>query len=124
MTTQYGSVYFYPATAQGAACASGQADLTLCGSIRQVVANAQVSNGQAVFQVGASSTNPAGGYYYVSPGTNLGIVIGVTIACVVAALAAVLSAVYFRMHPDKWMSLKMWGPRRYKALKRSLASSV
>ncbi len=122
---QYGSVYFYPQTnPNSAACAQGLKDSSVCSPIREVVSNAQISNGQAVFQVGGSTTNPAGGYYFVSPGSNLGIVIGVTIACVVAALAAVGAAVYFRKHPDKWSSFKQWGPRRYKALKRSFASSV
>ncbi len=121
---QYGSVYFFPDSPQGALCARGLADPSLCSALRQLVAGAAVGQGTAQFQVGGSTTNPAGGYYYVSPGSNLAIIIGVTVACVVAALAAVGSAVYFRKHPDKWVSAKLWAPRRYKAIQRSCATHV
>ena len=121
---QYGSVYYYPDTPLGSSCARGLADPTTCASIRQTVDSATVTDGAATFQVGGSSTNPAGGYYYVGTGTNLAIIIGVTIACVVVALAAVGSAVYFRKHPTKWMSLKAWGPKKYTALSRACAPRV
>lgn len=124
VTMQYGNVYYYPNTPEGAACAAGTGDSLFCSTIRQQVANAKVSDGAAVFQVGGSTTTPAGGFYYVSPGTNLAIIIGVTIACVVAALAAIGSAVYFRKHPSKWEAFKTWGPRKYKAIKRNFSSQV
>lgn len=124
VTMQYGNVYYYPDTPQGASCANGTGDSLMCATIRTQVSNAVVSDGQAVFQVGASTTTPAGGYYYVSPGTNLAIIIGVTIACVVASLGAIGSAIYFRKHPDKWQAVQSWGPRKYKAIKRSFASHV
>ena len=124
VTLQYGSVYFFPATTQGELCATGKLDTATCSSLRQAVAGAVLGDGVALFTVGGSTTNPAGGYYYVSPGTNLAIVIGVTVACVVVALAAVGSAVYFRKHPDKWVSAKLWGPRNLKAIQRSCATRV
>jgi len=124
VTMQYGSVYYYPDTPLGSSCARGLADPTTCASIRQTVDSATVTDGAATFQVGGSSTNPAGGYYYVGTGTNLAIIIGVTIASVVVALAAVGSAVYFRKHPTKWMSLKAWGPKKYTALSRACAPRV
>ena len=49
---------------------------------------------------------------------------GYTVGQVVAALAAVGSAVYFRKHPDKWVSAQLWAPRRYKAIQRSCATHV
>jgi len=124
VTMQYGNVYYYPNTPLGTLCAAGSADPTVCATIRSQVQNAQIADGAAVFQVGGSSTNPAGGYYYVSPGTNLAIIIGVTIACVVVALGAVGGAVYFRKHPAKWTAAAQWPSRRYKALSRSCATSV
>ena len=119
----YGKVYWLPDTPEGKACASGQRQ-DGCSSIRVEVANATVSEGEAVFEVGASQTSPAGGYYYVSEGSNLAIIIGVTVACFAVVVAGIGSAIYFRKHPDKWDAFKLWGPRRYKALKRSFASHV
>jgi hypothetical protein len=124
VTMQYGNVYHFPDTPLGAQCASGQGDSLLCATIRRQVSDAEVADGAATFRVGGSATTPAGGYYYVSPGTNLAIIIGVTIACVVAALAAIGSAVYFRKHPGKWDAVKTWGPRKYKAIKRNFSSQV
>eukprot|EP00052_Salpingoeca_macrocollata_P011461 m.88360 g.88360 ORF g.88360 m.88360 type:complete len:1333 (+) comp18065_c0_seq1:247-4245(+) len=119
----YGKVYWLPDNKDGRDCALGVRE-DGCASIRVEVSNATVSNGEAVFEVGASHTQPAGGYYYVSDGSNLAIIIGVSVACFAIAVAAVGSAIYFRKHPDKYASFKAYFPAKYKAVKRSFASHV
>lgn len=121
-TMSQGKLYFYPLTPTNAACLeTGLADCT--GSAR-VEIPAVFSDGQVEFQTSGSITQSSAGYYQVSAGNNLPIIVGVTCLCVVLVLAAVGSAVYFRKHPDKWDSVKLWGPNKYKSLKRSFASHV
>eukprot|EP00054_Salpingoeca_dolichothecata_P028231 m.212749 g.212749 ORF g.212749 m.212749 type:complete len:1339 (+) comp26162_c0_seq2:104-4120(+) len=121
VTLTYGSVYFWPDTLSGRDCIT---DKEGCAFIRRKVKGAKIDDGEAVFEVGASQTEPAGGFYQVSAGNNLPLIVGVTVACVLVALAAVGAAVYFRKHPDKWENAKSWGPRKYKSLSRSFANQV
>jgi hypothetical protein len=121
---EYGKVYFWPATEPAArACVVNGSSSTACNLLRQEI-DATIRDGEAVFSVGASQTQPAGGFYQVSQGSNLALIIGVTIACFLISIMVVGGAVYFRKHPDKWQSVKGWGPTKYKSVKRSLASSV
>eukprot|EP00730_Choanoeca_flexa_P007634 TRINITY_DN12364_c0_g1_i1.p1 TRINITY_DN12364_c0_g1~~TRINITY_DN12364_c0_g1_i1.p1 ORF type:complete len:1352 (+),score=367.27 TRINITY_DN12364_c0_g1_i1:132-4187(+) len=121
---EYGKVYFWPATEPAArGCVVNGSSSTGCNLLRQEI-DASIKDGEAVFSVGASQTRPAGGFYQVSQGSNLALIIGVTVACFLMAIMIVGGAVYFRKHPDKWKSVKAWGPTKYKSLKRSLASSV
>jgi len=120
----YGKVYFWPASEPAArACVVNGSSSTSCNLLRQEI-DASISDGEALFTVGASQTQPAGGFYQVSQGSNLALIVGVTISCFIVAVAIVGGAVYFRKHPDQWSGFKAWGPRKYKALRRSLASSV
>jgi hypothetical protein len=123
VSDNYGKVYWLPDTPLGRACVQGTQTST-CSLIRAEVGDATVSNGEAIFKVGGSQTQPAGGFYYVSEGSNIAIIIGVSAMCFVIAVAVVGSAVYFRKHPDKWETVKLWGPRKCKSIKRSLASHV
>jgi hypothetical protein len=120
----YGKVYFWPATEPAAReCVLSGSTSTACNLLRQEIP-ASVRGGEAVFQVGASQTQPAGGFYQVSEGSNLALIVGVSISAFILAVAIVGGAVYFRKHPDKWDAFRAWGPKKYKSIKRSLASSV
>lgn len=124
-TASHGKVYFYPDTEAGRTCMmSSTADRTGCGVLRKTVNEAWFSRDEVKFAVGGSVTQPAGGYYVVSSGSNLAVVVGVTVSCIMLSLVAVGSAVYFRRHPDKWEELKGYGPSKMKSIQRSMASHV
>jgi len=124
ITVEKGSVYFWPDTPSGKKCALQGGDVTGCNSIRSKVDNVWFDNGMVTFQVGASVTQPAGGFYQVSGGSNLPIVVGVTISCLMISLIAIGAAVYFRKHPDKWGEVKDYGPKKVKSVQRSFATHV
>jgi hypothetical protein len=120
----YGDVYHWPDTEAARLCIENADESTGCNLLRRKVDGATIKDGEARFAVGASQTRPAGGYYQVSQGSNVPLIVGIAVACFIFALTLVGSAVYFRKHPQKWTSVRAWGPRKYKAIKRSLASSV
>eukprot|EP00051_Salpingoeca_urceolata_P010125 m.123447 g.123447 ORF g.123447 m.123447 type:complete len:1382 (-) comp16588_c0_seq1:189-4334(-) len=120
---RYGDVFHYQDTAEARECIDGTRT-SGCSFLRQKVDTAEVSGGEAKFWVSGSQCLQAGGYYQVSEGSNLPIIVGVTVACVLVALVAVGAAVYFRKHPEKWASAKSFGPNKYKLIKRSFASQV
>jgi len=124
ITVEKGSVYFWPDTPSGKKCALQGGDVTGCNSIRSKVENVWFDNGMVTFQVGNSVTQPAGGFYQVSGGSNLPIVVGVTISCLLISLIAIGAAVYFRKHPDKWGEFKDYGPKKVKSVQRSFATHV
>ena len=121
VSVAYGSVYYFPDTPAGRACVFEGAN---CHQIREKVKGARISNGEAVFEVGGSASTPAGGYYQVSGGSNLPLIVSVTIACVIVALIIVGSAVYFRQHPDKWQRIRQWGPNKYRSFMLSIADDI
>lgn len=114
----YGRVYRWPDTTLGRQCVLENPNLPGCSYAREEVCSSCVSGGEAEFSVQRS------GYYQVSSGSNLPIIVGVTAACLVVVLAAVGSAMYFRKHPDKFEAFKAWGPRQYRAIKRSLSKQI
>ena len=119
----YGDVYHWPDTEAARLCIMNGDDSTGCNRLRSKV-DASISDGVATFRVGRSQTNPAGGYYQVSSGSNVPLIVGIAMACFIVVLCLVGGAVYFRKHPQKWEAARGWGPRKYKSIKRSLASSV
>jgi hypothetical protein len=117
VTVQYGKVYYF----KNRACVD---NFVKGCEFERVEVPAVISGGQATFTRGASLTEPAGGFYQVSSGNSLPIIVGVTVACVVLAMAAVGAAVYFRKHPSEWASFKEYPSKKYVALQRSFASQV
>ncbi|EGD81580.1 hypothetical protein PTSG_02295 [Salpingoeca rosetta] len=117
----YGDVYYFPDTPAGRACVYNG---TSCHQIRRKIPNARIRNGEAVFQVGGSAAAPAGGYYQVSGGSNLPLIVSVTISCIILALVIVGCAVYFRQHPDKWQRVRQWGPNKYRKFMLSIADNI
>ena len=118
-----GAVYFWPDNEATRACIANPT--AGCTYLRQQVPNAKFnSNGYVTFAVGAryemclvaidwfshrfSVTQPAGGYYQVSAGNDIALIVGVTAACVCIVLAVVASAIYFRRHPAAWATFKAW----------------
>jgi hypothetical protein len=118
-----GTVYFWPESEAAKACIVDSSD-TSCNYLRQKVDGAVFKNGFVTFPVGSSVTQPAGGFYIVSAGSDVGVIVGATAACVCLTLIVILSAIYFRKHPQHWDSFKAWGPNTMKNLRRSLASQV
>ena len=57
-------------------------------------------------------------------GSNVALIVAVSIVCFLFAISLVGAAIYFRKRPEKWEAVRAWGPRKYKAIRRSLASSV
>jgi hypothetical protein len=123
-TVEYGSVFYWPDTPSGKKCALEGGDVTGCNALRQKIENPQFDDATVTFQVGGSATAPAGGFYQVSAGSNLPVVVGVTISCLMVSLVAIGAAVYFRKHPDKWDDFKGFGPKKIKSVQRSFATHV
>eukprot|EP00043_Microstomoeca_roanoka_P013090 m.127830 g.127830 ORF g.127830 m.127830 type:complete len:1330 (+) comp15664_c4_seq1:258-4247(+) len=121
VSVRYGDVFYFPDTPAGRACVYNG---TGCYQVRKRIPGAVISNGEAVFQVGGSAAAPAGGYYQVSAGSNLALIISVSISCIILALVAVGCAVYFRQHPDKWHRIRRWGPNKYRAFMLSIADNI
>lgn len=117
----YGNVYYIPDTPNGRACVY---EGTRCNQVRRKVSGASIRNGRAVFQVGGSARQPVGGFYQVSAGSDVPLIVSVTVACTIIALAAVGSAIYFRKHPDKWQRIRNWGPNKYRLFKLSIADTI
>eukprot|EP00039_Didymoeca_costata_P017920 m.331362 g.331362 ORF g.331362 m.331362 type:complete len:1488 (-) comp16713_c0_seq1:193-4656(-) len=117
----YGDVFYWPVNELSQACfeRGERCEEALQMSDREVVSDASCGGGSCVFE-----REQAGGYYQVGSKDNLPIIAAVATVCVLLAIAFVGSAVYFRKNPDKLEAVKAWGPKKYKLLKRSLASSV
>jgi len=122
VTLTNGQVFFWPDNNQSRQCLFNPT--AGCNYLRTTIAGATFSNGYAYFAVGASVTTPASGFYQVSPGNDIPLIVGVTAACVCITLVVVISAIYFRKHPAAWAAFKSWGPAKYKTVKRSFASRV
>ena len=116
----YGTVYYFPPEA--AACMVNF--VAGCVTYRQAVPGATVTGGYAQFEVGGSVSRPVGGYYQVSAGSNVAIIVGTTAACLFVTLTVLAGSVYFRKHPDKWDAFKLWGPKKYTEMRRSLLTRV
>ena len=106
-TLSSGTVYWWPDNAATQACV---ANLTAgCLYLRKAVTNADFSNtGFVTFQVGQSVTSPAGGFYQVTAGNDVALIVGVTAACVIVVLVVVVGAIYFRRNPAAWAAFKSW----------------
>lgn len=123
MSLTYGNVYHWPDTPAARECVMKGDESTGCNLLRTKV-DASIKNGEVTFAVGASQTQPAGGFYQAERGSNVPLIVGIAIACFIFALAVFGGAVYFRKRPEKWDALRAYPSRKYKALRRSLASSV
>jgi len=123
VSLQSGEVYHWPDTPAAKDCIMSGDDSTSCNLLRNKI-SATIKDGVATFAVGDSQSQPAGGYYQVSQGSNLAMILAVAITCFLVALVIVGGAVYYRKNPAKFESLRGWGPKKYKSIKRSLASSV
>lgn len=117
----YGDVYWWPVTPLTQACFESNinCDRAIGMSDREVVSGASCSGDSCSFQ-----RKRVGGYYQVSSRNNLPIIVAVSVSCVLMAGAFIGSALYFRRNPEKWDSVKLWGPTKYKLIKRSLAGQV
>jgi hypothetical protein len=124
ISMEQGKVYYWPDNETGRRCINNATKLSGCSFIRKRIETAEVLRGEAVIFASASKTTTAAGFYQVSAGNDLPVIVGVTVACIVTMLAAIGAAVYFRKHPDKWSEAKAWAPRQYKSVKRSFASHV
>eukprot|EP00056_Hartaetosiga_gracilis_P013768 m.231079 g.231079 ORF g.231079 m.231079 type:complete len:1329 (-) comp13895_c4_seq1:92-4078(-) len=121
VSVSYGDVYYFENSVAGRACVYNG---TNCHQLRQRVPGARIENGEAVFQVSGSQSMPAGGFYQVSSGNNVGLVAGVAVLLIILALATIGAAVYFRQHPEKWSNFKNYGPRKYKTLMMSVSDTI
>eukprot|EP00042_Codosiga_hollandica_P057950 m.867356 g.867356 ORF g.867356 m.867356 type:complete len:1326 (+) comp59728_c0_seq2:80-4057(+) len=119
-----GKVYHWAEDPNLKDCVAQAGSVMGCNFRRTEIANPVFKSGYVTFSVGGSVASPAGGYYQVEPGSNVGLIVGVTAACVCVTLIVVLSAIYFRKRPEQWAAFKAWGPNTMKGIKRSLASSV
>lgn len=124
VTAVPGKLYRYPATESGRRCATLGSSDAGCTAMREVIGDATVKNGQATACVGGSSVAASAGYYAVSEGTNLPLILGITIGAVVIALVALGAAIYFRKHEDRWEAAKEWPGQKLKNFSRSFATRV
>jgi hypothetical protein len=122
----YGDVYWWPITSLSQDCfeRGKNCDVVSAMSEREVVNGASCSGDKCYFQRSGSKGQAAGGYYQVSSRNNLPVIAAVSASCALIAIGFIGSAVYFRKNPEKWDSVKMWGPAKYRTLKRSLAPQV
>jgi len=123
VSMSYGDVYHWPNTPEAVQCVMTGSGSTGCNLLRTPLPSS-IQNGQVVFAVSGSTTAPASGYYQMSQGSNVAMIVAVSLSCFLVALATIGAALYFRKRPEKWQATRAWLPKKYKALKRSLASSV
>jgi hypothetical protein len=118
VTVAYGNVYYF----RDRTCIDNY--VKGCEFARELVDGATISEGRAVFTRGSSVTQPAGGFYQISAGSNLPIIVGVSVGCIVLALVLVSSALYFRRRPSEWAAFRAYPTSRWRALQRTFASRV
>jgi hypothetical protein len=124
VTAVSGKLYRYPMGVVGLRCATEGSSDAGCIAMREEVGGATVKNGQATACVGGSAVAASSGYYSVSEGTNLPLILGITVGAVVIALAALGAAIYFRKHEDRWEAAKEWPGQKLKNFSRSFATRV
>jgi len=69
-------------------------------------------------------TKNCAGYYRVQAEDTVPMIIGITLAVLVVAGATIGAAFYFRKSPEKWDSVKLWGPNKYKSIKLSMQDKI
>jgi len=71
-----------------------------------------------------SCTKKCDGYYRVQAEDTIPMIIGITLAVVIVSALLIGAAFYYRRNPEKWDSLKMYGPNKYKSIKLSIQDKV
>lgn len=117
----YGAIYRWPINNRTTACFMQGigCDAVFTDDNRETIDDATCSGGTC-----SMTRTQAGGYYQVSSANTLALVIGITFGVIIFSALLVGGALYFRRNPDKWESVKEWGPNKYKSLERSLQSRV
>lgn len=110
----YGPVYRWPATPANVACMnSGGCDLTTSD---RTELEADCVGGTCT----VSCSKDCDGYYQVSSGSLVPMIIGATVGALLISSMCIGSAFYFRRNPEKWEEIKAYGPQKYTQLKRSM----
>lgn len=111
----YGPVYYWPATAERTRCMEA-GTCTFDSTDHVELEGAECGGGSCT----VTCTKNCGGYYQVSAGSLLPLIIGCVVGALLISAMCIGSAFYFRRNPEKWDELKAWGPQTYVQLKRSM----